>query len=75
MYEMRTLENELRKIENIKQQRLEYLRRLDNDAYRATLWLRENSGNFKGQVFEPMMLEVILLLTKISSVILGTYLN
>ncbi|KAI4468867.1 structural maintenance of chromosomes protein 5 [Holotrichia oblita] len=58
MYESRALENELSKIENVKQQRLEYLRRLDSDAYNATLWLRDNSQNFKGQVFEPMMLEL-----------------
>lgn len=60
MYETRAFENELRKIENVKQQRLEHLRRLDSDAYNATLWLRENSQHFKGAVFEPMMLEVKL---------------
>ncbi|KRT79011.1 hypothetical protein AMK59_7515, partial [Oryctes borbonicus] len=58
MHERRGLENKVAQIENVKQQRLQYLRNLDNDAYKATLWLRENSQHFKGQVFEPMMLEI-----------------
>lgn len=60
--EMRALENEIARLENVKQQRLEYLRRIDNDAYNAVLWLRNNKHLFKGEVYEPIMLEVSVLI-------------
>lgn len=57
-YELRCFESELKDLENVRQQRLEGLRRIDKHAYEAVLWLRENKHMFKGEVFEPMMLEV-----------------
>ncbi|XP_071053524.1 structural maintenance of chromosomes protein 5 [Onthophagus taurus] len=58
MYERQGMENHLRNMENIKDQRLEYLRRLDNGAYQAVMWLRQNQLDFIGTVYEPMILEL-----------------
>lgn len=52
---------ELGKLENVKNQRLESLHRLDQDAYKGTLWLRDNKHLFKGEVYEPMILELNVL--------------
>ncbi|KAK5648718.1 hypothetical protein RI129_003610 [Pyrocoelia pectoralis] len=60
-YELRCLENELENLENVKQQRLEWLRRMDKHAYSAVQWLRNNKQIFKGPVYEPMLLELNVL--------------
>ncbi|KAF5269830.1 hypothetical protein FQR65_LT05876 [Abscondita terminalis] len=60
-YELRSLQNELQILENVKQQKLEWLRRADRDAFSAVQWLRDNKNNFKGEVFEPMLLELNVL--------------
>lgn len=39
-------------------QRLEHLRCVHNDTYKAVVWLRENKGIFKGEIHKPMMLTV-----------------
>lgn len=59
--EMRGLQTELSRLENAKQQRLEKLRMIDPDAYAMVNWLRTNRHVFKGDVFEPMMLEINVL--------------
>ncbi|CAG9769510.1 unnamed protein product [Ceutorhynchus assimilis] len=59
--EIRFLQNEQNKVENVKQTRLNKLRGLNNDAYTAVLWIRNNKHLFKGEVYEPMMLEVNVL--------------
>lgn len=56
--QVRVLKNDVSRLENVKQKRLDYLQKVDNDAYQAVLWLRENRNLFKGEVFEPIMLEV-----------------
>mgnify|MGYP005983746535 CR=1 FL=1 len=61
--QLRAFENERNRLENVKQQRLNYLQRIDNDAYQAVLWLRSNKNLFKDEVFEPIMLEVGILLS------------
>ncbi|XP_076261000.1 structural maintenance of chromosomes 5 [Rhynchophorus ferrugineus] len=53
-----SLQHDITRIENIKQERLEQLRRLSKDAYTAVMWLRNNRHQFKGDVFEPIMLEL-----------------
>lgn len=58
-YELRKYENDLQKLENVKQQRLEWLQRNDRDAYSAVQWLRTNKHLFKGEIYEPMVLEVL----------------
>ncbi|XP_050302969.1 structural maintenance of chromosomes protein 5 [Anthonomus grandis grandis] len=59
--EIRALRNEQERIENIKEQRFEKLRRTNNDAYTAVHWLRNNGHLFKGEIFEPIMLELNVL--------------
>ena len=39
-------------------QRLQELRRFNEDAYKAVMWLRSNKQNFSGVIHEPMMLTV-----------------
>lgn len=60
--EIRADENELARLENVKQQRLENLLRLNRDAHTAVLWFRNNTHLFKSTVYEPMLLEVRLFL-------------
>ncbi|XP_056638861.1 structural maintenance of chromosomes protein 5 isoform X1 [Diorhabda sublineata] len=55
---IRALENESKQLENIKQNRLQYLERLNPDAYQAVNWLRNNKHLFQGEIFEPIMLEL-----------------
>lgn len=57
-YEITSVGREIEQIENIKAQRLQWLRRRDEDLYKATMWLRQNKSIFKGEVFEPMAMEV-----------------
>ena len=52
------LETELAKLENVRSKKLEWLRRVNQQAYNATMWLRENKGMFRGNVYEPIVLEV-----------------
>ncbi|XP_066258380.1 structural maintenance of chromosomes protein 5 [Euwallacea similis] len=56
--EMKALQHEQMRIENVKQTRLEQLGRLNKDAYTAVLWLRNNMHLFEGEIYEPMMLEI-----------------
>uniref|UniRef100_A0A6P7F6B6 Structural maintenance of chromosomes protein 5 n=1 Tax=Diabrotica virgifera virgifera TaxID=50390 RepID=A0A6P7F6B6_DIAVI len=55
---IRYLENETQKLENVKQNRLEHLRRINSDAYAAVDWLRNNKHLFRGEIYEPIMLEL-----------------
>lgn len=59
-YEGRQYQADIERLENMKNQRLEWLRKKDNDAYQAVMWLRQNRDKFEGEVFEPTMLEVIM---------------
>lgn len=59
--EVRNFQNELSRLENAKQQRLEKLRVLDADAYAMVIWLRANKHIFKGEIYEPMILEINVL--------------
>lgn len=58
------LENELQRLENVKQTRLQYLQRTNPQAYEAVIWVRSNKHLFKGEVYEPIMLELNILETK-----------
>jgi len=44
-------------------QRLQELRRFNEDAYKAVMWLRSNKQSFRGVIHEPMMLSVCTLLS------------
>ncbi|KAL3286561.1 hypothetical protein HHI36_001064 [Cryptolaemus montrouzieri] len=62
--ELRMVENEMNRLENIRHQRLQKLQQIDKHAYQAVLWLRNNKHSFKGEVCEPMMLEINVLDSK-----------
>ncbi|XP_030758667.1 structural maintenance of chromosomes protein 5 [Sitophilus oryzae] len=59
--ELGVLKNEYDRIQNVKQARLEQLRRTNEDAYRAVLWLRNNKHLFQSEIFEPILLELNIL--------------
>ncbi|XP_044744459.1 structural maintenance of chromosomes protein 5 isoform X2 [Coccinella septempunctata] len=59
--ELRMMENELSHLENVKNQRLQKLYQIDKRVHQAVLWLRNNKHLFKGEVCEPMMLEINVL--------------
>ncbi|KAG0216880.1 Structural maintenance of chromosomes protein 5 [Mortierella sp. NVP41] len=62
-------------LEDVKHQKLENLRTMDNDAYEAVLWLRENRHRFQQHVFDPIGMEInvknMKLVNPIESVIRG----
>lgn len=55
---MNSLQNKIQSAQSIGDRKLELLRNKYADAYRGTLWLRNNRHLFKGKVYEPMLLEV-----------------
>lgn len=56
--ELRMMENEVSRLENVKNQRLLKLQQMDKGVYQAVMWLRNNKHMFRGEINEPMMLEV-----------------
>jgi hypothetical protein len=48
----------LNRLEDKKNQRLEYLRTRFKDTYDAVMWLRDNQDKFEKPVHEPIMLLV-----------------
>nr|CAH7727097.1 unnamed protein product [Callosobruchus chinensis] len=59
--QMRGLQNEISRLGNVKQRRLQYLQRINPDAYKAVNWLENNRHLFEDQIFDPMMLEINVL--------------
>lgn len=57
-HEITIVKQEIEGIENIKAKRLQWLRSYDEDAYKATMWLRQNKNMFHGEIYEPMAIEV-----------------
>ncbi|XP_074040926.1 structural maintenance of chromosomes 5 isoform X2 [Leptinotarsa decemlineata] len=58
---IQALENESSRLENVRQSRLQHLERLSPDAHVAVNWLRNNKHLFRGEIYEPIMLEVNVL--------------
>ena len=52
----RAINNQIQKLNDINNQKMENLRRYERDTYNAVEWLRKNIGMFKGQVLEPFQL-------------------
>ena len=44
--------------QNVPEQRLELLHKLQNNAYRAAKWLSENEAQFKSKIYPPMCTQV-----------------
>ncbi|KAJ1981450.1 Structural maintenance of chromosomes protein 5 [Dimargaris xerosporica] len=52
------MHQQLRDLEDVRNQRLEFLRNFSPDTHRAVRWLRDNRDKFREQVFEPVCLEI-----------------
>ncbi|KAJ3289636.1 Structural maintenance of chromosomes protein 5 [Borealophlyctis nickersoniae] len=52
------LAEQLRGLDDVKNQKLENLRRFHPNEYKATLWLRENRHTFKSTIYDPICLEI-----------------
>lgn len=52
---------EIKRLNDLSNQRLELLRRRSRDAYEATIWLQQNQGRFKGKIYPPIMTQIDLL--------------
>ena len=52
---------EMKRLQDVNNQRLAMLRTRSKDAYNAVLWLRENGHIFSGTVHEPIMMLIALL--------------
>ena len=60
---MRTLthtgyEDELGQMQNVRNQRLSLLQRIDRHTHDAVIWLERNRNMFKQHIFEPILLNV-----------------
>ncbi|CAD5122532.1 DgyrCDS10949 [Dimorphilus gyrociliatus] len=56
--QMKALENELSRNQNLNKQRMDLLRRESRDAYEAAAWLENNRHKFKSNVFLPPAITV-----------------
>ncbi|XP_046855168.1 structural maintenance of chromosomes protein 5-like [Xenia sp. Carnegie-2017] len=56
--QLRSVKDRLARLEDLKNQRLEFLRSHFKDTYNAIMWLRENQQKFENCVHEPIMLLV-----------------
>ena len=54
------IDRQLRAMQDVKEQRVENLKRGAQDTYRALMWLRENQHRFQRPIFEPILLQVHL---------------
>ncbi|XP_070206218.1 structural maintenance of chromosomes protein 5-like [Littorina saxatilis] len=54
--EIQDAQQELRRIQDMGNQRLEQLRRRHKHTYDAVMWLRQNRNKFKATIHEPMIL-------------------
>lgn len=62
---MISIQSKIASAKNIADRKLELLRTKFEDAYRGTMWLRRNRNLFKGKVYEPMILEVSVLVDEL----------
>ncbi|XP_042143029.1 structural maintenance of chromosomes protein 5 [Ixodes scapularis] len=56
--ESAALEEEMRRLKDQSNQRMEMLRRRSKDAFSATQWLLKNEGLFAGKIYPPIMTQV-----------------
>ena len=50
------LQREIGQLRNVNQQKMEVLRRMNDDAYKATMWLQDHREQFQGTVHEPFII-------------------
>eukprot|EP00088_Acartia_fossae_P007559 TRINITY_DN1355_c0_g1_i1.p1 TRINITY_DN1355_c0_g1~~TRINITY_DN1355_c0_g1_i1.p1 ORF type:complete len:1045 (-),score=359.52 TRINITY_DN1355_c0_g1_i1:421-3555(-) len=54
--EMRRILAETKKLQDIELRKMTKLQEKDDHAFKAVQWLRNNKENFRGQVFEPLLI-------------------
>nr|XP_039258386.1 structural maintenance of chromosomes protein 5-like [Styela clava] len=54
--EMKDCDRKIAHLNNLSNRRLEWLKMMNKDMYEAVEWFRKNKQNFKGNVYEPIML-------------------
>lgn len=54
----RNAEDELRKMQDVRSQRLQMLQKFDRWAYDALMWLQSNQHRFQQPILEPIMVSV-----------------
>ena len=52
------VQQDLSKLKDVNTQKLNLLRRLNNHAYQAMMWLKDNKHRFKQTVHEPILMTV-----------------
>ncbi|KTW32059.1 DNA repair ATPase SMC5 [Pneumocystis jirovecii RU7] len=52
------VQNKLYDLDNIREQRLQWLKQNDRDVYDAVIWLSNNRNKFKDHVYDPVYLEI-----------------
>ena len=58
MYCFLGINERIARLEDMRNQRLEFLRRYEKETYNAIMWLRENQDKFEHPIHEPIMLMV-----------------
>lgn len=54
------IQNKLSDLDNIREQRFQWIKQNDPDVYDAVIWLSNNRNKFKDYVYEPVYLEVFV---------------
>ena len=50
------LQREIGQLRNVNQQKMQVLKRMNDDAYKATMWLQDHREQFQGEVHEPFII-------------------
>ena len=50
------LQREIGQLRNVNQQKMQVLKRMNDDAYKATMWLQDHREQFHGEVYEPFII-------------------
>lgn len=57
-HSLESVKSRIENMNNIDKRKMEHLKSRFEDAYRATIWLQENSHLFQGRIYKPMVLEL-----------------
>ena len=50
------LQRDMGQLRNVNQQKMQVLKRMNDDAYKATMWLQDHREQFHGEVYEPFII-------------------
>ena len=57
-FSLTVIQSRITGLEDMKNQRLRFLRNKHRDTYNAVMWLRENQDKFENPVHEPILMQV-----------------